>query len=393
SRLLAVRAGFIQTSCDSLHDRIAAAKIQLTLLDRQVKTAKAQVRFNDDDLTNIGKVSAERKRAVRKEIEKVSQRLKAAMTARTQAQSALTSLTSPPPAPVEPPGMELAKYRLEVAEGRVEAMQSLAEGLESLLQLEDISIMAYQDRKALIEATNPQQRTKMLESLGVPRERLWAWENVLDDELASSSADLGKLEARAASISPEDPRFSLFSEQRASTSEKLAMLQRVSQAVNAQRKLVKRWVLEYSPNPNEVGLMRRISSLSAASWGAVKKFWAFEVSTREAKVEVDGQTITGKVPITLGDLLRALLFFIIGYWISSIIARRIEAGLVARGHIVEAQAKTLRNWAMISSAASSSSPNAKSASAICSTSMASSEPSPKSTPARRSSAAPMTWKP
>jgi small-conductance mechanosensitive channel len=347
SRLLAVRAGFIQTSCESLIDRIAAAKTQLTLLDRQIKTAKANARFNNDDLTKIGKVSAARKQAVRKEIEKVSQRLKAAMIARTQAQAALTTMTSPPPAPVEPPGMELAKYRLEVAEGRVEAMQSLAEGLESLLQLEDIGIMAYQDRKALIEATSPQQRTKTLESLGVPRERLWAWENVLDDALASSSADLGKLEARAASISPEDPRFSLLNEQRASTSEKHAMLQRVSQAVNAQRKLVKRWVLEYSPNPNEVGLMRRISSLSAASWGAVKKFWSFEVSTREAKVEVDGQTITGKVPITLGDLLRALLFFIIGYWISSIIARRIETGLVSRGHIVEAQAKTLRNWAMI----------------------------------------------
>ena len=348
SRLLAVRAGFIRTSCDSLDDRSEAAKIQLTLLDRQVKTAKAHARFNDDDLTKISRVSAERKQAIRKELEDVAKRLKAAMTARTQAQTALTSLPSPSPAPAEPPGLELAKCRLEVAEARVEAMQSLAEGLESLLQLEDVSVMAYQDRKALLNATNPKQRTKTLEALGVPRERLWAWENVLDDELAGSSADLGKLEARAASISPGDPRFGLLNEQRACTSEKLAMLRRVSQAVNAQRKLVKRWVLEYSPNPNEVGLMQRISSLSAASWGAVKKFWSFEVSTREVKVEVDGQTITtGKVPITLGDLLRALLFFIIGYQISAIIARRIEAGLVTRGHIAEAQARTLRNWAMI----------------------------------------------
>ena len=347
ARLLATRAGFIQSSCESLNDRIETAKSRLTLLERQVKTAKSNARFNDEDLTKVSKVSEERKQAIRKEIEACAKRLKAAMTARVQAQSALTSLTSPPAAPAEPPGVELAKYRLEVAEARVETMQALTEGLESLLQLEDVSVMAYQDRKTLLEATNPKQRTKMLDSLGVPRERLWAWENVLDDDLASCSADLGKLESRAASISPEDPRFSLLNSQRATTSEKLAMIQRVSQAVNAQRKLVKRWVLEYSPNPNEIGWWQRITSLSAAGWGAVAKFWSFEVSSREVKVEVDGQTITRQVPVTLGDLLRALLFFIIGYWISSLIARRIESGLVARGHIAEAQAKTLRNWAMI----------------------------------------------
>ena len=49
----------------------------------------------------------------------------------------------------------------------------------------------------------------------------------------------------------------------------------------------------------------------------MKKIWAFEVMSFEDKVEVDGQTITGKIPVTLGMLLRALLFFVIGYWIAS----------------------------------------------------------------------------
>ena len=34
------------------------------------------------------------------------------------------------------------------------------------------------------------------------------------------------------------------------------MLQRVSQAVIAQRKLVKRWVAEFTPKPGEEGLFR-----------------------------------------------------------------------------------------------------------------------------------------
>jgi small-conductance mechanosensitive channel len=46
-------------------------------------------------------------------------------------------------------------------------------------------------------------------------------------------------------------------------------------------------------------------------------------------------------------LLRALLFFFIGYRISSALATRIQNSVVERGHIAEAQARTLRTWLMI----------------------------------------------
>jgi small-conductance mechanosensitive channel len=226
-------------------------------------------------------------------------------------------------------------------------MQLLIEGLEGLLQLENIAIKAYQDRRALVEAGDPLQRTHALDALGVPREHLWAWVNVLDDELARCNAELGKLEARATSLSSEDPRFSLLNEQRAIASEKLAMLQRLFQAVEAQRKLVKRWVLDYAPPPTQAGLGQRLATFGSSAWATVKKFWGFEVMRFEDKVEVDGQTITGKIPVTLGMLLRALLFFLAGYWIASSIAKRIHASVVSRGHIADAQARTLRNWGMI----------------------------------------------
>ncbi|MEI6656033.1 MAG: mechanosensitive ion channel domain-containing protein, partial [Verrucomicrobiota bacterium] len=345
SRMLAVRASATQSMFDSFKDRVATAKIDLSLVERQVKIAKANSSFNAEDLAQINKVSAERKQAIRKEIDAAAKRLKLAITARTQAQAAVAALAVPPTS--EAPGMELAKYRQEVAEGRVEATQTLIEALHSLLQLEDVSAKAYQDRQTLVASPNSQQQAKALESLGVPRERLWAWENVLDDELANSSAELSKLEARATSISSDDPRFSLLNDQRAITSEKLAMLQRVSQAVMAQRKLVKRWVLEHTPDPAQTGLLDKLATLGTGVWNAVKKIWSWEVLSFEDKVEVDGQTITGKIPITLGLLLRAVLFFLIGYWIASKIANRLQTSLVTRGHIADAQARTLRNWGMI----------------------------------------------
>ena len=353
SRVLALRAGLIQSLIDSHQDRLAAAKTDLALLERQVKIVKADARFTDEDFIKLSKISEERKLAIRRDLDAVSKKLKTAVSARSQAQAALTALTSTtvgtavaPPA-AEPPGLELAKYRLEVAEGRVETMQALTEGLESLLQLESITLKAYQDRRALVEAKTPHLRTLALDALGVPRETLWAWVNVVDEELARTTADFGKLEARAASLSSEDPRFSLLNEQRAYTSDKLALLQRLSQAVETQRKLVKRWVLEFAPAPGKQGFSARLATFATATSTTVKNLWSFKVMSFDDKVEVDGQTITGKIPVTLGMLLRASLFFLIAYTFSSLIARRLHRGLVARGHLADAQARTLRNWGMI----------------------------------------------
>ena len=347
SRVLALRAGLMQSLIDSHQDRIAAAKIDLGLLERQVKLVKAAARFSDEDFVKLGKISAERKQAIRKELDAVSKKLKAAVSTRSQAQAAVTALTSSSSATAESPALELAKYRLEVAEGRVETMQTLTESLESLQQLETIVLKAYQDRRALVDAKTPRQQTLALDALSVPREYLWAWVNVIDDEIARTSADFSKLEARAASLSSEDPRFALLNEQRAYTGDKLALFQRLSQAVEAQRKLVKRWILEYTPEAGPQSFSARLATFGTAAWAAVKSIWSFEVMSFDDKVEVDGQTIHGKIPVTLGMLMRAAVFFLLAYGLSSLVARRLHRGLVARGHLADAQARTLRNWGMI----------------------------------------------
>lgn len=347
ARLLAARAGMMQNARGSLNDFIAAAKIDLALLDRKVKVARANASLSEDDIARISKISDERKNEAQKEIREISKGLKAATTTRAQAQAALDALVAAAPPDKEPEGLQLAKFRVEVAENRIDGIQSMIESLETLIQLENIGWKAQQDRKALVNAANFEERTRSLGSIKLSHDRLSAWENVIGNEISTCGAELNKLESRAASISSDDPRHALVNQQRATASEKLAMLQRVEQAVVAQRRLVKRWIEEHSPKPGEADLFDRISAISGQAWETVKKIWAFEVMSFEEKVEVDGETLTGKIPVTLGMLLRALLFFLIGYWIASQIARRIQASLVTRGHIAEAQAKTLRNWAMI----------------------------------------------
>lgn len=348
SRLAAVQARLLQTASDSLGGRIEAAKLDLSLLDRKVQVISSDVRFTDADLAKVRKITEERKAAINKELAAVSKRLKTAINARAKAKDsldALASSTPPPSASSEP--MSLAKLRLEVSEDCVESVQSIVEGLESLTQLDSINLKAYQDRKDFLDASDQTARDAALAAIKNHLEHLSAWASVLTNEKATTAADLANLDSRQASLTTEDPRFSLINEQRKLKSEKAAMIERLSQAVSLERKLLKRWIAEYSPKPGEEGLFVRIRTLAATSWETAKKVWSFEVMYFDNSVEVDGEVVPGKIPISLGMLLRAILFFSIGYWISSRLANHIQRKLVKSGHMMDAQARTLRNWGMI----------------------------------------------
>ncbi len=347
ARLYATRASYLQANCESFQDRVSASKSELALIERKIQAAAPNSQFSEDDLAKISKIANDRRKAISKEIDALSKRLKTAQANRERAQATLEELPDAATTDKESDALLLAKFRIQVTEDRVESLQSMIEGLESLVQIESLNLKAYQSRRLIMTSADSDERRKALDSITLFSERLRSWIKVVDNEMATCGAELSKIESRAASITAEDLRFPLLNEQRAACSEKLAMLQRVSQSVLAQRKLVKRWVTDFTPKTDDAGLINHITTLASHAWAAVLKIWSFEVMSFEQKVEVDGQTIIGKLPVTLGMLLRALLFFVISYWVASKIAQRIQHTIVARGHIAEAQAKTLRNWAMI----------------------------------------------
>lgn len=346
SRLLAVRAGSLQTATETQKELIEAAKRELGLVERKISIARSQTRFNDEDIAKVEELASKRKKTLHGEIDAFSKKLKSAITARSQAQTALDSFAAADP-PAAADVLALAKLRLEVAEGRVDAMQFVIEGLESIIQLENMIVDAYRTRRTILEATRPQDRTAALQSLGETITRLKTWENVLRNEIASTSAILSQQESRSAALNSDDPQFALLNEQRATTHERLNLLQRMQEGVIAQRKLFRRWEVEYAPGEEQRGFLSRVNALLAATSGAVSKIWSLELMSFEKKVEMDGKTITGQVPVTLGQVLRALLFFLIGYWVIARFTNRVEKALVGRNHIAEAQARTLRNWAMM----------------------------------------------
>jgi len=178
--------------------------------------------------------------------------------------------------------------------------------------------------------------------------RLRVWREVIESDNAASAADLAKLESRAAAMAAGDSRADEFDDQRAALSEKLAMQRRAIQAVRNLEEQVGRWIEHHAPAPpGSTDLSQRIGTLvsSIPSW--LGNVWSLTIFSFEDQVEVDGQTITGKVSVTLGMLLGGLLFFLVGWLLASRVLRRVQRTLVRRGYLFEAQARTLRKWLML----------------------------------------------
>jgi potassium efflux system protein len=344
SRLHAVRAALIEASIENLRQAVAAAKADLELLDRKIRTVRADVRFTDEEFERIGKRSEERAKAVSKEILSVEKRIPSALRARQMAIDGLESSGAAPIADDDP-----VRLKLATAEVRLDSLQSMRQLLESLIELENQYRAVYFDRRALMGSADSTSVKAVAESLAKTAGRLRVWREVIESDSTATGADLAKLESRAAALTAADPRTDEFDEQRASLSEKLAMQRRTIQAVKGLEERVGRWLEDHAPRtPESIDLSARIGALVSSVPGWLSDLWSLAIVSFEDRVEVDGQTITGKVSVTLGMLLGGLLFFVLGWFVASRILRRIQRTLVRRGYLFEAQARTLRKWLMLS---------------------------------------------
>lgn len=346
-RLYMLRVGSLETSWLAHKELIAADERELALVDRKIKKVEENAGFDRKDLLKTEEAIEQRKRALHKEIDAVSKVLKAAIATRTQQQVAWDGLNAQPPA-ANAQVLDLAKTKLEVAESKVEAAQSLTEGLELIVQLENLALGAYRGRYTLLDPVSADSAKKQaLTSLVESIHRLGAWENVLKNEIEAAGATLEQLEARVTSLPEDDVRRGLLSEQRAMLHQKMALLQRLQHGVGTNRKLLRRWELGFSPELGSSGLWTQIKQILPLALRTVQQIWGFEITSIDKMVPLDGKIITIPVAITLGLVVRALLFLVIGYALVALLLARFQQFIVRHQYIGEGQARTLRNWVMI----------------------------------------------
>jgi potassium efflux system protein len=344
SRLQAVRSMNLRARRDTIEEQVTGAKVEVARIDRMIQAARPYTKFLASDMAQIKKVAAEQQGRLLKESDAILKRINLAMSERRKLQPELDSLIRENP---ESPEANLQRLRVTTADVRLECLRSIRDSIEGLLQIEKATHILQQHRWDMLAGVETFKREKIVEDLTRYSERFKDWLNLIKIEQETAMADMSNIDARRQSLSKDDPRLSLFEEQRTARNEELEMIRRIHLAVDQQRKLMRRWLKQLAPEAEDEEANSPWRMALSKAFGFIPSVWSYELMTFENKVVVDGETITGKVPLTVAMLVKALLFFFIGYWIAVKLANRVRHGVVTRGHIGEAQAKTLANWAML----------------------------------------------
>ncbi len=350
SRLLAVRAQFLGSSIALLTDQSETTRLQLALLDRQIAIARKQARFHDDDLETVKKAAADRQAALRKELAAIRKREQEANAVKSRMQGIKDQLlkATPEGTPMEQtPDLALATVKMEASETRVESLQFVATTLELLDELEADGVESYVNRMTVFAANSKAAREAALQTLRSSYDRMTARGIVLSNELTAVSADIGRQESRASARPADDPRLLPLNDVRASLWDKQAIIQRAVHVANAKSRMMKRWLDEFDLSRASRPLQVRFSEGLASAWTNLKSLWSIDVFTYSDTLTIGGVPSTQERGVTLGTLLLGLTFFGIAYFVSRRISNQLLHSVIRRGHIAEAQAKTLGNWLMI----------------------------------------------
>jgi potassium efflux system protein len=350
SRLLAVRAQLLRSNITLLKDQSETTKLQLLLLDRQIATARKKATFSEADLEKLKMSAADRQAALLSELNGIRKRGQEANAVKNRMQNIKDQLlkTTPEGTPLEStPDLALATVKMEASETRVDSLQFVAATLELLSELETDGIESYLHRKTVLAANSNEAREAALQILRTSYDRMTARGIVLSNELAAINADISRQEARASSRSADDPRLLPLNDVRASLWDKQAVIQRAVQMANSQSRMMKRWLDEFDELHASRPLRIRFTEGIASAWASLKSLWVVDVFTYNDTVMIGGVASTQERGVTLGKFFIAISAFLISYFIANRIKNRLRNTIVRRGHIAEAQAKTLSNWSMI----------------------------------------------
>ena len=337
SRSISARIGVFTLLAGQQRELLAEAGSRLAFVAKQLAQIESRAFLSDDDLAQVRKSTATRQAAFAKEGEEIRKRYNAALSSRRKLESQGTEEKPDP----------LLAAKIEAATTRVDSLQFTLDTLNALDQLESQIPDAYLNRRVLMTVTEANAREGALKSLRSTRDYLTAWGIYAANEISVSGAELRSQEARATSLAPGDPKVLLANERCSDLRDKLDVSQRLARTVDLQQRQLNAWLADF----DQILAQRTVSQRFSDGWNMVrmnaKNFWNLGVWDYDVeRIDADGRKIMKQETLPLGQLISALLLFVIGYFLAARITRRAQSILVSKGRVGEAQSSTLRRWFM-----------------------------------------------
>ena len=319
--------------------RLAFAKRQLTLADRQVRFTQADL---DKAIDNLNRARTQLKADELSAYARLEASQKALAEARADLQKALQdpsqSLSSSP---------NTIRHLQEVVDTRGSQNQAYSEIVTCLRQLLrgiDTEQQLWQTRFAIFgkhEAEDIQTARKRLTLLS---ELILAAKPYFNQRIKLTTSQI--IEQQNVLLNSVDSQKDpiLTRERLDAFQQQSETYRRVLEGLEKHERLVLRWKAALDLDRKTRSFTERVHDFFTGAGHVAYRVWNFELFVVTDTLTVDGQKITGDRGITIGKIMLAILILLIGYWVSKQAARWLEGQVIGKLRIEPNQASLIRRW-------------------------------------------------
>lgn len=190
-------------------------------------------------------------------------------------------------------------------------------------------------------------RQMVLAGLSRARDELASRKNLANELQKTARAAVREQELRVDSVSLDAQASARESAALDAIKQRVQAFQRLDLAGARLERQLQRWLEDF-------GFAGKTASSENWQLGALqlaqtlKRVWDFEMFAVEESTIVNGKTVTVSYGVTVGKSIGALLLFVLGYWLFSLLSKRLQRIMVNRFGVDEQMASVIRRWAMIS---------------------------------------------
>lgn len=323
--------------------RAQADEARLALLRRQLQSARAQVRFDETDLRMVHEQAAARQKELDKNAAAALANAERLAGEAAAASRALEGLRKADPASAQLP---VAEARLKALSAAVETARREAEVNRALSTLSAALVDAWEQRFEAVNSESAKRRNAASLALQEMTRGADVWKSFAGAQI--SAARVEQAEQRVArQHAVGDPELERHEAARyESLSQRVLVLQQLADEVGRNQRTLEYWLRDLGEGEQQRPWMERLEAAGVTVAAAARAIWTFELFSFEDSIEVQGQTIRTTRGVTVGKSIGSVLIFVLGYWVASALARRMERTLIKRYQVDVQQARTVRRWLM-----------------------------------------------
>ncbi len=329
-----------------LGERLAVARSELGLLERQLTEARSRMIFSRADLEKaLARLKANRAMFDR-DMEQAVARDARSTGELVRVQRELESLDAGHGKGGGQTGAGARRAELQArqraAQAWVECSRFEIESISALSSIDQSSASLWEQRYAAITATDSQKKRDILAEFQKRRERFRPWREYAQRQLEVNQAAEREQETRLAGIDRQSPLRAAELDLLAARRLQRDVAERLKVALDHVEAELQSWQEDIERFQGAQSIKQRALDGFGTFTQVLGRIWRFELFTVEDTVNVAGQRVVTSRGVTVGKSLCALLLFIVGFFAASFLGRRMHRIMVTRFHVGEHQAHVLR---------------------------------------------------